>query len=135
MSLAQNFQISRTAWEVFKREVFLVRIFPYSVQIWENTDQKNTVFGHFLRSVGATGSLPFWRNFSRPPGLPIFASDIASKQSKKIQKNPFSKKYFSVNRITPSNGGSRMRKYWIEHHCIWFRDFYHTVAVTINQQA
>ena len=106
-----------------------------SVQIRENTDQKNTVFGHFLRSVGATGSLPFWRNFSRPPGLPIFASDIASKQSKKIQKNPFSKKYFSVNRITPSNGGSRMRKYWIEHHCIWFRDFYHTVAVTINQQA
>ena len=28
-------------------EFFLVRILPYSVQIRENTDQKNPVFGHF----------------------------------------------------------------------------------------
>ena len=26
---------------------FLVRIFPYSVLIWENKDQKNSVFGYF----------------------------------------------------------------------------------------
>ena len=29
---------------------FLVCIFPYSVQIRENKDQKNSVFGHFPRS-------------------------------------------------------------------------------------
>ena len=32
-------------------EFFVVRIFPYLVQIRENTDQKNSVFGHFLHSV------------------------------------------------------------------------------------
>ena len=31
-------------------EFFLVCIFPYSVQILENKDQKNSVFGHFSRS-------------------------------------------------------------------------------------
>ena len=36
-----------------KYGVFLVRIFPYSVQIQENTDQKSSVFEHFLRSVHA----------------------------------------------------------------------------------
>ena len=25
-------------------------IFPYSVRMWENTDQKNSEYGHFLRS-------------------------------------------------------------------------------------
>ena len=31
-------------------EFFLVRIFLYSVRIQENTDKKNSVFGHFSRS-------------------------------------------------------------------------------------
>ena len=32
-------------------EFFVVRIFIYSIRKQENTDQKNSVFGHFLRSV------------------------------------------------------------------------------------
>ena len=32
-------------------EFFLVRIFPYSDWIRENTDQKNSVFGHFLHNA------------------------------------------------------------------------------------
>ena len=32
------------------KEFFLVRIFPYTVIIRENTGQKNSVFGHFSRS-------------------------------------------------------------------------------------
>ena len=32
-------------------EFFLFPIFPYSVQIRENTDQKYSVFGHFSCSV------------------------------------------------------------------------------------
>ena len=54
-------RIPFTAWKVSKDAVFLVRIFPhldwirkfkspYSVQIRENTDQKNSVFGRFSRS-------------------------------------------------------------------------------------
>ena len=31
-------------------EFFLVRIFPYLDWIWENTDQKNSVFGQFSHS-------------------------------------------------------------------------------------
>ena len=34
----------------FLQQFFLVRVFLYSVQIQENTDQKNSVFGHFSRS-------------------------------------------------------------------------------------
>ena len=30
----------------------LLRKYPYSVRIQENTDQKNSVFGHFSRSDG-----------------------------------------------------------------------------------
>ena len=32
-------------------EFFLVCIFLYSVRILENTDQKNSILGHLLRSV------------------------------------------------------------------------------------
>ena len=32
-------------------EFFLVRIFLYSVWIQENTDQKNSVFGHFSNTI------------------------------------------------------------------------------------
>ena len=28
----------------------ILRISPYSVQMWENTDQNNCKYGHFLRS-------------------------------------------------------------------------------------
>ena len=35
-------------------QFFLVRVFQYSVRMRENTDQKNSVFGHFLRSVKGT---------------------------------------------------------------------------------
>ena len=31
--------------------VFLVRIFPHSDWIWENTNHKNYEYGHFSRSV------------------------------------------------------------------------------------
>ena len=37
-----------TAWKVFKYGVFSS---PYSVRKRENTDQKNSVFGYFSRSV------------------------------------------------------------------------------------
>ena len=40
-----------TAWKVSKYGVFLVRIFPHMDWIRENTDQKNSVFKYFLRSV------------------------------------------------------------------------------------
>ena len=46
-----------TAWKVSVFGVILVRIFPhllrispYSVRMWENTDQNNSKYGHFLRS-------------------------------------------------------------------------------------
>ena len=35
-------------------EFFLVRIFPYSVRVWENTEQKKPHIGHF--SYGATAA-------------------------------------------------------------------------------
>ena len=40
-------------------EFFLLHIFPYSVEMRENTDQKNFVFAHFSRSVND--------NFEREP--------------------------------------------------------------------
>ena len=48
--------IPRCAWSPLcekcpNAEFFLVRIFLYSVQIKEISDQKNSVFGHFSRSV------------------------------------------------------------------------------------
>ena len=48
---------SNTVWKVSVFGVFLVRIFPYSVQMCENTDQKNSEYGHFLRSVKKTVKL------------------------------------------------------------------------------
>ena len=40
-----------TAWKVSVFGAILVRIFPYSVQMWENTDQNNSEYAHFSRSV------------------------------------------------------------------------------------
>ena len=54
-----------TAWKMSKNGIFfLVRIFLYLDWIEENTDQKNSVFGHFLRGdpFGAMSvSLLQWR--------------------------------------------------------------------------
>ena len=38
-----------------------VRIRSYSVQIRENTDQNNSAYGHFLRSVNVTANRFHWR--------------------------------------------------------------------------
>ena len=40
-----------TAWRVPVFGVFLIRIFPHSDWIRENTDQINSKYGHFSRSV------------------------------------------------------------------------------------
>ena len=45
-----SFPLKITAWKVSIFEVILVRIFPHSVWMWENTDQKNSEYGHFSRS-------------------------------------------------------------------------------------
>ena len=46
-------EIKRTVWKVSVFGVILVRILPHSaVQMWENnTDENNSEYGHFLRSV------------------------------------------------------------------------------------
>ena len=40
-----------TAWKVSVLGAILVRIFSYSVRMRENTDQNNSEYGHFSRSV------------------------------------------------------------------------------------
>ena len=40
-------------------EFFLGRILLYQVRIHENTDQKNSEFGHFSRSVGNDENISF----------------------------------------------------------------------------
>ena len=55
-------RLTFTAWKVSICRVFLIltfpiwteyggiwSIFPYSVRMWENTDQKNSEYGHFSR--------------------------------------------------------------------------------------
>ena len=39
-----------TAWKMSLFGVILVRVFPYSFQMRENTDQKNSEYGYFSRS-------------------------------------------------------------------------------------
>ena len=36
-----------TAWKMFVFGVFLVRVFPYSVRMWGNTDLENSEYRHF----------------------------------------------------------------------------------------
>ena len=43
--------VSYTAWKVPVFGVILVRIFPHSDWMQKNMDQKNSEYGHFLRSV------------------------------------------------------------------------------------
>ena len=51
------------------------RIFPYSVQMRENTDQKNCEYGHFSRSkpfiLENQNILIINLNFQRAPALPV----------------------------------------------------------------
>ena len=51
------------------------RIFPYSVQMRENTDQKNYEYGHFSRSkpfiLENQNILIINLNFQRAPALPV----------------------------------------------------------------
>ena len=51
-------------WSVFSRIWAkygdLLRKSPYSVQMWENTDQKNSLFEHFLRSALVANNLRTW---------------------------------------------------------------------------
>ena len=46
--------VSNTVWKVSVFGVFLVRIFPYSVRMLENTDQNNSEYGHFSHSFSFT---------------------------------------------------------------------------------
>ena len=57
--------------ESVKYGVFLVCIFPYSVQMRENTEQKNSIFGQFLRRASCkklfiSKSLPERFKYNRP---------------------------------------------------------------------
>ena len=63
----RNFE-TYTAWKVSKYGIFLVRIFPYFGWILENTDQKNSVFGHFSR--GDTDGLQFYLKSAAPRHAP-----------------------------------------------------------------
>ena len=55
MTMHEKCPYSELFWSVFFcvwsecEEIF--RISPYSVIMWENTDQNNSEYGHFLRSV------------------------------------------------------------------------------------
>ena len=55
LSLRKKCPYSELLWSVFssiRTECGeMHRISPYSVQMWENTDQNNSEYGHFLRSV------------------------------------------------------------------------------------
>ena len=55
ITLCENCPYSEFLWSVFSRirtEYEETRIIsPYSVRIRENTDQNNSEYGHFLRSV------------------------------------------------------------------------------------
>ena len=43
--------VTYTAWKMFIFGVVLVHIFPYSVWMRQNTDQKNSEYGHFSSAL------------------------------------------------------------------------------------
>ena len=53
-----TFPYSKFSWSVFSRirteSGEIIRISSYKVQMRENTDQKNSEYGHFLRSGGGS---------------------------------------------------------------------------------
>ena len=53
LSLRENFPYLEFFWSVFVVYLVHIRSFsgPYSVQILENMDQKNSEYGHFSRGV------------------------------------------------------------------------------------
>ena len=55
VSLLKECPLSELFWSVFSRIRTeygeILRIPPYSVRIQENTDQNNSEYGHFLRSL------------------------------------------------------------------------------------
>ena len=55
LALRKKCPYSELFWSVFSRIRTeygeILRISPYSVQMRENTDQNNSEYGHFLRSV------------------------------------------------------------------------------------
>ena len=58
MILREKCLYSELFWSVFSRIRTeygeILRISPYSVRMWENADQNNSKYGHFLRSVNRT---------------------------------------------------------------------------------
>ena len=54
MTIFYRRNVSRTAWKVSVFGVFLVRIFPHSVRMQENTNQENSEYRHFSRCNGFT---------------------------------------------------------------------------------
>ena len=58
LALREKCPYSEIFWSIFSRiwteygEGEMLRISQYSVRMRENTDQKNSEYGHFLRSVG-----------------------------------------------------------------------------------
>ena len=48
LTLCEKCPYSEFFWSVFSR---IRTISPYSVRMWENTDQKNSEYEHFSRSV------------------------------------------------------------------------------------
>ena len=55
VALSKACPYSKLFWSLFSRiwteYEEIVCISPYSVRMWENTDQNNSEYGHFLRSV------------------------------------------------------------------------------------
>ena len=65
----KSVQIRSCFWSVFSRTQAeygdLLRKSPYSTRVRENTDQKNSVFGHLSRSVTAELNIYHFRIFHK----------------------------------------------------------------------
>ena len=68
-------------------ELFLIRVFLYSVRIQENTDQKNSVFGHFSRNDCDEIYIKFGDRFFTP--LTMLAPELKGSISSTIKENLF----------------------------------------------
>ena len=65
MSLHEKYSYSQSLWSVFPRirTGKILRITPYSARMRENTDQKNSEYRHFSRSVSFLRSHNFCKDF------------------------------------------------------------------------
>ena len=77
-----NAFLPNTAWNVFVFGVFLVRIFPYSEQMRKNTDQKNSEYRLFSRSVMLSFNCP-WKHHKTNYFL-MFSGRIEKKHFKEM---------------------------------------------------